>query len=76
MAQTLPMVTLVGGGMITRTQILPTLFHRQREGQLGEIQVCSLNAEIIREHARRCGVPANRISAVRLLMEPASAEAG
>jgi len=34
------------------------------------------NAEIIREHARRCGVPANRISAVRLLMEPASAEAG
>ena len=32
------------------------------------------NAEIIREHATRCGVPANRISAVRLLMDPASAE--
>jgi hypothetical protein len=33
------------------------------------------NAEVIQEHAQRCGVPANRISAVRLLMEPASAEA-
>ena len=32
------------------------------------------NAEIIEEHARRCGAPANRISAVRLLMEPASAD--
>lgn len=30
--------------------------------------------EIIREHAVRAGVPANRISAVRRLMEPASAE--
>ena len=32
------------------------------------------NAEIIQEHAKRCGVPANRISAVRRLMEPASAD--
>jgi hypothetical protein len=32
------------------------------------------NAEIIQEHARRAGVPANRISAVRRLMEPASAD--
>jgi len=32
------------------------------------------NAEIIQEHARRCGVPANRISAVRQLMEPVSSE--
>ena len=32
------------------------------------------NAEIIQEHAKRCGVPANRISAVRRLMDPASAE--
>ena len=34
------------------------------------------NAEIVQEHARRCGVPANRISAVRRLMDPASSEAG
>jgi len=33
------------------------------------------NAEIIQEHARRCGAPANRISAVRRLMEPADVEA-
>jgi hypothetical protein len=32
------------------------------------------NAEIIQEHARRAGIPADRISAVRRLMEPASAE--
>ena len=33
------------------------------------------NAEIIQEHARRVGAPANRISAVRRLMDPSSAEA-
>jgi hypothetical protein len=31
------------------------------------------NEEIIKEHAKRAGVPANRISAVRRMMEPASA---
>ncbi len=31
------------------------------------------NEEIIKEHAKRVGVPANRISAVRRMMEPASA---
>lgn len=34
------------------------------------------NSEIIQEHARRCGIPANRISAVRRLMDPASSEDG
>ena len=34
------------------------------------------NAEIIREHAQRAGVPANRVSAVRRLMDPASADDG
>ena len=33
------------------------------------------NAELIQEHARRCGIPANRISAVRRLMDPATSEA-
>jgi hypothetical protein len=33
------------------------------------------NPEIIEEHARRAGAPANRISAVRRLMDPSSAEA-
>jgi hypothetical protein len=31
------------------------------------------NEEIIKEHAQRVGVPANRISAVRRMMEPATA---
>jgi Nickel responsive protein SCO4226-like len=30
--------------------------------------------DLIQEHARRAGIPANRISAVRRMMEPASAE--
>lgn len=32
------------------------------------------NEAIIREHAKRGGFPANRISAVRALMDPATAE--
>jgi hypothetical protein len=30
--------------------------------------------DVIREHANRLGVPANRIAAVRRLMQPATAE--
>jgi len=32
------------------------------------------DADMIREHAKRVGIPANRISAVKRLMQPASAE--
>jgi predicted dehydrogenase len=39
-----PEVTVVGGGMITNDQILPALYHMQRLGLIGEIQVCALNA--------------------------------
>lgn len=38
-----PQVIVVGGGMITRIQLLPTLYHLQREGLLGEIHICALN---------------------------------
>lgn len=34
-------VLLVGGGMISREVILPTLFQIQRMGEIGEITVCS-----------------------------------
>lgn len=34
-------VTLVGGGMITEDQLLPSLYHLQRAGSLGEIRVCA-----------------------------------
>lgn len=42
-------VTLIGGGMITRTQILPTLYHMQRHGQVGDIHVCAINVAPIVE---------------------------
>ena len=32
------------------------------------------NAEIIREHARRAGFPANRIDSVRTVIDPTTAE--
>ena len=32
------------------------------------------NETIIQEHARRVGIPANRVSAVRRLLDPSSAE--
>ena len=30
-----PQVTVVGGGMITNDQILPSLYHMQRQGRIG-----------------------------------------
>ena len=38
-----PKVTVIGGGMITKIQILPTLYYMQSEGQIGEIGICALN---------------------------------
>ncbi len=35
---------VVGGGMISREVILPTLFQLQRNGELGEVAVCSRRA--------------------------------
>ncbi|MBV9085519.1 MAG: Gfo/Idh/MocA family oxidoreductase [Acidobacteriaceae bacterium] len=36
-----PEVLVVGGGMITHDQLLPSLYHLQRQGRLGEISVCA-----------------------------------
>jgi D-galacturonate reductase len=36
-----PQVLIVGGGMITHDQILPTAYHMQRSGAVGEITVCA-----------------------------------
>ncbi|MBN2211298.1 MAG: Gfo/Idh/MocA family oxidoreductase [Sedimentisphaerales bacterium] len=38
-----PKVLVIGGGMITQVQILPSLYHLQREGRIGDIGVCALN---------------------------------
>ncbi len=45
----LPQVTFVGGGMITRIQLLPTVYHLQRVGVVGDIHVCALNAAPLAE---------------------------
>ena len=39
-----PPVAVIGGGMITRIQLLPSLYHLQRQGAIGKIDVCALNA--------------------------------
>ncbi len=36
-------VTIVGGGMITNDLILPSVYHLQRMGVVGDINICSLN---------------------------------
>jgi len=36
-------VTIVGGGMITQVQILPSIYQLQRMGVVGKIKVCALN---------------------------------
>jgi predicted dehydrogenase len=37
-------VMIVGGGMITNDLILPSVYHLQRLGLVGKIQVCALNS--------------------------------
>ena len=39
----LPTVTIVGGGMITQVQILPSIYQLQRLGLVGDIQISALN---------------------------------
>lgn len=37
-------VNIVGGGMITQVQVLPSVYQIKRGGQIGDINVCALNA--------------------------------
>jgi len=46
-----PPVVLVGGGMITEIQILPSLYHLQRTGLIGDISICALNAAPLKKIA-------------------------
>jgi len=43
-----PQVTVIGGGMITQIQLLPTIYHLQREGVVGDIHVVALNSPPIK----------------------------
>jgi len=47
-----PPVTLIGGGMITEIQILPSLYHLQNLGLVGEISICALNGAPIGKIAK------------------------
>jgi D-galacturonate reductase len=42
------LVTIVGGGMITRDQLLPSIYHLQRSGVVGEITVCASRPGTVR----------------------------
>ena len=41
-------VVVVGGGMITHDQILPSLYHLQRADVIGSIRICALNSAPLR----------------------------
>lgn len=43
-----PDVAIVGGGMITHDQILPSIYHLQRLGRVGSIKICALNSAPLR----------------------------
>jgi predicted dehydrogenase len=45
-------VCIVGGGMITGRQILPSCYHLQRIGQVGPITVCARHSARLRELAQ------------------------
>lgn len=44
-----PQVLVVGGGMITGDQILPSLYHMQRQGVIGGIAVCAQHARTVQK---------------------------
>jgi predicted dehydrogenase len=41
-------VAIIGGGMITHDQILPSIYHLQRLERVGEIRICALNSAPLR----------------------------
>jgi predicted dehydrogenase len=41
-------LTIVGGGMITADQLLPSIYHLQRVGAVGDITICALGSAPLR----------------------------
>jgi predicted dehydrogenase len=41
-------IVIVGGGMITHDQILPSIYHLERRGEVGTIGICALNSPPLR----------------------------
>ena len=44
-------VVIVGGGMITHDQILPSIYQLKRLGHVGTIKICALNSPPLKELA-------------------------
>ena len=44
-------VLIVGGGMITHDQLLPSFYHLQRQGRVGELAVCASRYATVRKLA-------------------------
>ena len=67
-------ITVVGGGMITQDQLLPSLYHLQRLGAVGRIAVCarhSASLRALRDHAElRAAFPGSEFTAHPALSEP------
>jgi D-galacturonate reductase len=70
-----PEVTIVGGGMITHDQILPSLFQMQRNGVIGEITVTALRPQILWE-LRRAEIWARAFPGQHFRAVPEAAETG
>src|SRR5205823_7349137 len=47
--RTIPEILIVGGGMIVHDQILPSMYHLQRQGRVGAIAVCAGTHETVRK---------------------------
>lgn len=52
-------VTMVGGGMIAQTQLLPSLYHLQRAGLVGPIRVVARHSKLLRDLAETPELLAN-----------------
>src|SRR5579864_358142 len=46
-----PQVLIVGAGMIVHDQILPSLYHLQRQGRIAGISICATSHETVRRLA-------------------------
>jgi D-galacturonate reductase len=56
-----PLVTVVGGGMITAIQLLPSLYHLQHQERIGALQICALTARplaaLLKDSSLQSGFP-------------------
>ncbi|MFH1924245.1 MAG: Gfo/Idh/MocA family oxidoreductase [Planctomycetota bacterium] len=67
-------VVIVGGGMITHDQVLPSIYHLQRQGRVGSIKISALDSAPLRalaeENAFREAFPGQSFEPSPALDEP------